>query len=779
MRIQRGLSFTGFLIALAALVAVSSARAETTLNASAEFTTVEAIQAQGFDPFNCSGYPEERVFLESQAWWSRPGLEPGRASRHSHFATCWPHGQTVSGDLVLHVRLLLHNLNDGSVAYRMRFHLIDAGIPSELGSAVGHLTMNWVPTDENEIRWVEVHINTSAASSDGRKEFRGSLFVERPDGAEMFQSHGWQVYLENGKSSSSDYRSSDEMIARGWYEGTKYTNASLKSPDATQAAYERICGVWSPRVRLDRGSGGTPVTSHSAHVDPNFHHDNAGLIVKEGSGPYSGSITIDTRALSAGTHKLVLKADSEISTGTNTGVLVVPFVVGDSFTPDAALPSVEITSPTSGAAVSGLTTIQTDVDDDVCVEHVDFYVDGVVQGTDLSWPFEFSWDTTGLSEGTEYVLRATAYDLAGNSRSSAEVVVTAVNLSGTGINPVPTLTSISPSRAMAGGGDFALTVMGSDFVLGSVVGWNASDRTTTFVDSGELQASIPASDIAVGGTAEITVFNPAPGGGPSGSVAFSIILPPPPSFPKNPGSPAVNPGGTVNGASFAPGAAVAPGSIISLFGIDLATSTAIAESLPLPTTLAGVTVEVNGIAAPLFFVSPLQINFQLPNQLEGQSEATLTVSVHGATGSPQMVSLSSFGPGLFATNAAGSGQGAILIAATSEVAAPSGSIPGRAARPVNHGEFISIFCGGLGDVTNRPASGEAASSDPLSTTITNPTVTIGGIQGAVNFSGLAPGFVGLYQVNVEVPEGVEPGSEVLLVLLQNGVPSNTVTIAVQ
>ena len=243
-----------------------------------------------------------------------------------------------------------------------------------------------------------------------------------------------------------------------------------------------------------------------------------------------------------------------------------------------------------------------------------------------------------------------------------------IGLSGTGINPVPTLASISPSSTMAGGGDFALTVMGSDFVLGAVVRWNASDRTTIFVDNGELQAAIPASDVAAGGTAEVTVVNPTPGGGPSGSLAFSVIPPPP----------MVNPGGTVNGASFAPGAAVAPGSIASVFGTNLATSIEFASVVPLPTTLGGATVEVNGIAAPLFFVSPLQINFQLPNELEGQSEATLTVSVHGATGNPQMVSLSSFGPGLFATNQAGSGQGAILIAATGEVAAPAGSIPGLA-----------------------------------------------------------------------------------------------------
>src|SRR5208337_4081060 len=90
-------------------------------------------------------------------------------------------------------------------------------------------------------------------------------------------------------------------------------------------------------------------------------------------------------------------------------------------------------------------------------------------------------------------------------------------------NPVPATTSLSPTRATAGGAAFALTVNGSGFVNGSVVQWNGSNRTTTYVSSSQLTAVITAADIAAAGTAQVTVFNPTPGGGTSNAQTFTII----------------------------------------------------------------------------------------------------------------------------------------------------------------------------------------------------------------------------------------------------------------
>jgi uncharacterized protein (TIGR03437 family) len=93
-------------------------------------------------------------------------------------------------------------------------------------------------------------------------------------------------------------------------------------------------------------------------------------------------------------------------------------------------------------------------------------------------------------------------------------------------------------------------------------------------------------------------------------------------------------------------------------------------------------------------------------------------------------------------------------------------------------EFISIFASGLGDVSNRPPSGEPPSGGGLSTTLQTPSVPIGGIEVPVSFSGLTS-YVGLYQVDVQVPSNAPTGAAVEVVITIGGVSSNTVTIAVQ
>jgi len=226
--------------------------------------------------------------------------------------------------------------------------------------------------------------------------------------------------------------------------------------------------------------------------------------------------------------------------------------------------------------------------------------------------------------------------------------------------------------------------------------------------------------------------------------------------------PQINLGGIVNGASFATGVAVAPGSIASAFGSTFGSSG------------SGVTLRMNGIVAPLFAVTPGQINFQVPWELAGQSQASVTVTVGGITSSPVTVALAPYGPGIFVASA--SGQGAVLIANTASVAAPEGVFPGS--RRANPGEFISIFSTGLGSATNQPTTGVLAPGNPPSTTIVTPAATIGGVPATVGFSGLAPGFSGLYQINVQVPSNAPTGDYVPLILSIGGGVSNKVTIAI-
>jgi hypothetical protein len=103
----------------------------------------------------------------------------------------------------------------------------------------------------------------------------------------------------------------------------------------------------------------------------------------------------------------------------------------------------------------------------------------------------------------------------------------AVNFTITSTNPVPVLTTLTPNNASAGGSAFTLTVGGSNFTVDSKVRWNGADRVTTFVNATQLTAQITAADITSSGTASVTVFNPAPGGGTSGAQNFSINNPVP------------------------------------------------------------------------------------------------------------------------------------------------------------------------------------------------------------------------------------------------------------
>lgn len=244
-------------------------------------------------------------------------------------------------------------------------------------------------------------------------------------------------------------------------------------------------------------------------------------------------------------------------------------------------------------------------------------------------------------------------------------------------------------------------------------------------------------------------------------------------------APVLPPNSVVNGASFRaatdPNGAIAPGTIVSVFGTNLASATLEGMTVPLSTRLpdapegSSVIFRVGSqeISAPLFFVSSGQVNAQAPFELP-----TGTVMVRVRRGSEssaeQPVQVAAVSPGIFPFG----NSGAILHAATFQLVTESD--------PARPGEFLLIFCTGLGAVQPSVPSGQRAPSmEPLARTVSTPLVNIASpaMPAQVTFSGLAPGFVGLYQVNVQVPAGVPAGPQPLQIII-NGVPSNTVTLPV-
>jgi uncharacterized protein (TIGR03437 family) len=247
------------------------------------------------------------------------------------------------------------------------------------------------------------------------------------------------------------------------------------------------------------------------------------------------------------------------------------------------------------------------------------------------------------------------------------------------------------------------------------------------------------------------------GGGPSVAVPPTVT-----------GPPAIV--SEVNAASYYKTGLVA-GSIASVFGSNLAVGQGAAGAGALPQTLAQSGVTIGGVTAPMYFATSGQINVQVPWEIAGQNLPPIVATVNGVASRPDYPDIVSYAPGIFTVDASGSGQGAILVGTTANLAGPGS--------PAARGGYIAIYCTGLGAVTNPPATGALAPLSPLSVSIVTPTVTIANVPAKVSFSGLAPGFAGLYQVNVVVPSELPPGDAVPVVMSFGSVNSNTVTIAIR
>jgi uncharacterized protein (TIGR03437 family) len=287
------------------------------------------------------------------------------------------------------------------------------------------------------------------------------------------------------------------------------------------------------------------------------------------------------------------------------------------------------------------------------------------------------------------------------------------------------LSAITPSSAIAGGPGFLVTVSGSDFPAGSVVLWNGTALSTNYVSPSQLTATVPASLIATPGSASISVNT---GISTTASIPFAI----------NPLLPATSQAGIVN--AFSGQASVAPGSLISIYGSNLASANLAAASTPLQSKLLGTSVSINGVAVPLLFVSPLQINGQVPYEIP-PGNATMVIEQNGVKSVPVTFQVQATAPGILTAL-----ENNHVVA----VNIPDNTL-NSPQQPAVPGQYVTIYLTGQGLVDQPLANGATAGSNPLSRPLATVTTAIGGVPAEIQFAGLAPGFVGLMQINLKVP----------------------------
>jgi uncharacterized protein (TIGR03437 family) len=208
------------------------------------------------------------------------------------------------------------------------------------------------------------------------------------------------------------------------------------------------------------------------------------------------------------------------------------------------------------------------------------------------------------------------------------------------------------------------------------------------------------------------------------------------------------------------GAPLAPGTLIQLTGQYLASQSVTNSDIPVPTTLGGTSVVIGGIPAPVTFVSPGQIDAQVPFELPQGQPYQVIVNANGALTTPDSFEAGATSPGL-------SVQTSGLVRANHQ----DGTAVSEAA-PAKPGEFISVYLVGMGATDVPVSSGAASPGSPVANASNVPTVTLNDEPVTFDFAGLSPGLVGVYQVNLQIPADAADG-DLVLTLSSAGATSNS------
>lgn len=265
-------------------------------------------------------------------------------------------------------------------------------------------------------------------------------------------------------------------------------------------------------------------------------------------------------------------------------------------------------------------------------------------------------------------------------------------------------------------------------------------------NSGILTVKPAAALLSPGAyTGRITISAPGAVDAP-GQVQVTFIVDPP--------RPVFSTQSVVNGATFL-GGAIAPGEILSIFGINLGPTPALVATLDpitskLPTTLGPTTITFNGVPAPLFYASASQVNLQVPFEVASQGSAQIVANVAGLDPAALTVPVTAASLGIFTTN----GTRAAALNQDFTLNTPDN-------RAVI-GSVIHLYVTGQGLLSTPVATGSPAPlTPPFPAPLQQPVgVTMNGIQANVLFAGLAPGFVGLTQIDAEIPRALTPSDNV-------------------
>jgi uncharacterized protein (TIGR03437 family) len=223
------------------------------------------------------------------------------------------------------------------------------------------------------------------------------------------------------------------------------------------------------------------------------------------------------------------------------------------------------------------------------------------------------------------------------------------------------------------------------------------------------------------------------------------------------------------------GAALSPGMIAQVYGSGLATSQVSPGILPLPTLFNNTYAQVGAYRAPLYFLSGAQLNVQIPADLVAPQQIPMLLSVNNALTLPITLDIIPDAPGVLSAfdgpTPPSTQNGAHIVAQHLDGTAVTSNSPGKP------GEYLVMYLAGLGATKPSVPSGTPASASPLSYVTLVPTVTVDSQPSNVYFAGLAPTFVGLYQIDFQVPPGAKSGEDVVTVT-QNGIAANSTLLPV-